>query len=816
MRNAMLMLLAFSGTICLNAQRTQFEIEHFDKNKPGPVKVFSANKLLGTTDSFGLLKLETAEWFSAIRLEQDGRNLNFELRDSSSPIVSGTRICKLRIVPETTEEAVVRATRAGEKEPHARTEVGKKEIESQNLGRDLPALLQYQPSVITTSDAGNGVGYTGIRVRGSDASRTNITVNGVPINDAESQGTFWVNMPDLASSVQQIQVQRGVGTSTNGAGAFGATVNIQTGTNFNPYGILANSFGSYGTRKTTLAAGTGLINNHWTMDMRLSQIQSDGYIDRAFSDLKSWYVSGGYFARKWSVKLLAFSGSEHTYQAWYGIPREKMYGTDSARDAHYYRNVGLIYRNASDSQNYFGSNKRTYNYYNYNNETDNYTQTHYHLYYNFRLNKKSSLNVTLYRTLGEGYFEQYRPGDNLSAYNLPPAVFGTDTITATDIVRRRWLDNTLTGVNANWLYNYKKISVIAGGGYSRYLGDHFGEIVWARVAPAANHLGKYYSATGEKNDGNIFVKTTIQVDPKLQVSLDLQLRRVYHTGHGFDNDRRPVQFKGDYLFFNPKIGVSRELGRGKLMYTSVSIGNKEPSRSDFTDKGQGPVPQPETLLDYEFGYSQRSKKYVAECNIFFMDYYNQLVLTGAVNDVGTPLRTNVNTSYRAGIELSGMYMLNARWNLRGNLTLSDNRIKEITIRTTDYSDYSVKDSVMQNVPISYSPGTIAALTLEFLPGKNWQLLWNHKYVGMQYLDNTGDKDKTLKPYYFSEFWVNKSLKFNSWELELKFQVLNLFNSFYNNNGYAWEYYYGAGNLTREVYLFPSAPRNYMGGVVLKF
>jgi iron complex outermembrane receptor protein len=439
-------------------------------------------------------------------------------------------------------------------------------------------------------------------------------------------------------------LQRGVGSSTNGAGAFGATVNIQTATSFKPFGLISQSYGSYDTRKTTIAAGTGLLNKHWTLDLRLSQIHSNGFIDRGASDLNSWFVSGGYFARKWSLKMLVFNGAEHTYQVWYGIPREKMFGNDSALRAHYDRNKGTVYKSVADSMNLFTSNKRSYNYFNYENESDRYSQTHYHLYFNTQINRRHSLNATLYKTLGGGYFEQFRFMDPLSSYNLPPVIFGTDTIRNSDIIRRRWLDNTLTGINANWLFRGNTFSLTTGGGYSQYLGNHFGEIVWARLAPAANHLGNYYTATGDKYDGNVFTKTVWNPVAGFQVTGDLQVRRVYHTGRGSDNDQRPIRFQGNYLFFNPKFGVSRSFGDGALLYTSVSMAGKEPARSDYTDNPFSYKPKPEKLLDYEFGFVKQNKKISTSVNCYFMDYKDQLVLTGAVNDVGTPLRTNINSN----------------------------------------------------------------------------------------------------------------------------------------------------------------------------
>lgn len=817
MKNQLSFIAVAVFALASHAQISGFTLQHFDNKKPGPVSIYSGSRLLGITDSLGYLDFDHHEWFIDIVLVQNQRELNYILVDTTySTYLGGGKDYILQIVPETTEEAVVRAIRASEREPHTKTEITAKQLADQNTGRDIPVLLQNQPSVIVTSDAGNGVGYTGIRVRGSDASRTNITVNGVPINDAESQSTFWVNMPDLASSVQSIQLQRGVGSSTNGAGAFGASVNIQTATSFKPYGLISQSLGSFNTQKTTLAAGTGLMNEHWTLDMRLSQIKSDGYIDRATSNLQSWFVSGGYFARKWSIKFLSFSGDEQTYQAWYGIPREKLVGNSMDLNAHYNRNVPLIYRNQSDSANLFGSNSRTYNYYQYKNETDNYKQAHYHLYYNRTLNPHHSLNATLYRTNGQGYFEQFRPNDLLSSYNIPNAIFNTDTITNSDIIRRRWLDNTLTGLNANWLYKTKKLSVTTGGGYSQYFGNHFGEIVWARVAPAAEHLANYYNATGDKFDGNIFSKAVWNMDETFQVSADMQLRRVYHKGRGFDNDQRPIRFVGDFLFFNPKLGLSKILSPGISIYTSVAMANKEPARSDFTDNNFAKKPQPEKLLDYEFGYVVQKKVWNAAVNVYFMDYKNQLVLTGAVNDVGTPLRANVQSSYRAGVELSGSCQFNKSFAVLGNLTFSKNNIKEIIINTTDYLDNSVSDTLIKNVPLSYSPGLISSISFVYEPRNNWKLIWMHKYVGKQYLDNTGNEDKVLNAYYFSELTVSKSWQIGKALFELKGQVLNMFNAQYNNNGYAFEYLYGKGNLTREVYYFPSAPRNYMISLSLKF
>lgn len=809
-------LLIASKVLC--AQNYQINVAHFSGEFTGGISVFSSNQFIGKTDSLGRISFKNAENVRNFRLVREGINYHYEFQDSQTGMFDGNQVMmyKFMIIPEPVERAIVRATRAGEREPFAKTNISSREIEIQNTARDLPVLLQFQPSVTMTSDAGNGVGYTGIRVRGSDAGRTNITINGVPINDAESQGTFWVNMPDLASSVKSIQLQRGVGSSTNGSGAFGATINIETGTSLMPYCILNNSAGSFGTYKSTIGGGTGLLNKHWVLDFRLSQIVSNGYIDRASSNLKSSFLSGGYIEKTWSLKFLFLSGEEKTYQAWYGIPREKMYGDDSALQAHYFRNQGFVYFTKDDSLNLFNSNKRTYNYYQYKNETDNYRQRHYHLYFTKKTGKYSNLNLTLYQTRGEGYFEQFRVSDSLWKYQLPNTVIGGDTISTSDLIRQRWLKNTLTGINANWLYSKNKVEFIAGGGYSQYFGDHFGEIIWARFAPVVEHRGNYYSAIGDKFDGNIFIKTGYNLSKDFKLTGELQLRRVYYAGRGIDNDNRLIRFKENYLFFNPKFGIYRSFGKYGSSYGSVSVGNREPSRSDFTDNPRNQAPKHESLTDFELGHQIQNKRMTTGVNLFYMTYKNQLVPTGAVNDVGTPLRSNVTNSYRMGLELIGEYKLYSWMLLNYNATLSDNRIKTLISPLVDYADGSIVRDTFNNTNIAYSPALISSLMTTFLLPGNWTITWNHKFVGRQYLDNTGDRDKSIEPYYVSEIWINKSRKFRGFELEFTFQVLNLWNTMYNNNGYAFDYYYGKNNLTREVYYFPSAPRNFMSGINLKF
>jgi len=714
------------------------------------------------------------------------------------------------------EEIMVSATRANSGTPITQTTVSRKEIQIQNTGRDLPVLLQFQPGVTVTTDAGAGVGYTGIRVRGSDASRTNVTINGVPINDAESHGTFWVNMPDMATGLSSVQLQRGAGTSTHGAGAFGATVNMQTFSSNNPYLMFSNTAGSFGTLRNSISGGTGLINKHWTADFRLSSINSDGFVDRASSKLRSYMTALGYQWKNGSVKWMSFGGKEQTYQAWWGVPKEKLQGSESDLLNHYYRNLGVTYKSAADSVNLFGSNPRTYNYYTYPKEIDDYTQNHHHLYFTTKTGENSNLNATFYYTRGLGFFEQFRHQDKLANYQIPPTIIGNDTLTRSDMVRRRWLNNHLIGSNVSWNHNTEKSDWIIGLGYNEYNGKHYGRIVWASQAPQAFPDQAYYNGTGYKTDASVFVKNTRKWSPNLNTWIDLQYRKVYHTGAGTDNDLREIDFTADFGFFNPKAGMIYQHNNQSL-YGSVSMANKEPSRSDFTDHKNGDVPKPEKLTDWEFGWSNKWQTGSLFVNVYYMNYKNQLVLTGEVNDVGTPLRRNAERSFRRGIEAGFEQKITSKFKTGGNLSLSQNRIERMVNVIPDYFTYLQHDSVFNNVPIAMSPATTAAVWLEFNIGENTSIRYLHKYVSRQYLDNTGDKYRSLNPYHFAELWLKKSYTLKSGAcMDVQFQILNVFNTFYSSNGYTFMYTYGTPDITQEIFLYPQAGRTFMGGITFRF
>jgi len=760
------------------------------------------------------------------------------------------------IVIEPIEDVIVRSLyRSGKKSVTANTIISKEELSIQNLGRDLPILLQNQTNIVTTSDAGNGVGYTGIRVRGSDATRTNVSINGVPINDAESQGVFWVNMPDLTSSANSINIQRGVGSSSHGAGAFGASIQVVTDNIPLKYAQIDASYGAFNTRKLTAKLGSGLLKfgNNWIYtDVRLSNIQSNGYIDRAFSKLGGYHLSTGIINKKWKAKLMIFGGQEQTFQSWWGIPIEKYQlgsynNNPNSRDTqalfnHYYRNAGSTYLNQSDSSNLFNSNPSKYNYYLYPNETDNYQQHHAHLYFNRNLNNKISVNATAYYTFGSGFFEQFKHNAKADFYGLKPFPINDTSSNIINLVRQRWLQNHLVGINTNvYFAPNKQMDLHWGLGANQYLGQHFGYVTQAGIGSDYNiqpnsfysYPQEYYRSTGNKTDVNTFIKWDYMPNKQLTLFTDLQYRYVNHTGKGKDNDLRAIDFLGEFHFFNPKAGFTwlKNLnGLPSQLQGSISVGNREPARSDFVDNMQGNIPKPERLIDYELGYQvESSKGYSINLNAYYMDYYNQLVLTGAVNDVGTPLRKNVDKSFRRGIELGTKIPLfkiaNQSLILHANASFSTNKIQQTKASWIDYATYEVVDSNFSNVDIAYSPNQVGATGIEYTfmsPKKNGKsqllkIMYNHKWVGKQYLDNTQDNTRMINAYHFGELTSAYTFQWKqNRAITFRIQVLNVLNNYYANNGYTWGYFYGDRNLVQEVFVFPSAPRNIMAGISLNF
>ncbi len=695
-------------------------------------------------------------------------------------------------------EVLVTATRVNEETPGAYSTVTHEELEKTNLGQDIPFLLNTTPSIVVNSDAGAGIGYTGMRIRGTDITRINVTINGVPLNDPESHGVFWVNMPDFASSVQNIQVQRGAGTSTNGAGAFGASVNLLTeNLSEKSYGELNMSAGSFNTTKATAKFGTGLIKNHWAFDGRLSSIQSDGYIDRATADLKSYYLSGQYVDDKNSLKFITFSGKEITYQAWGGVPEDSL------------------------------ETNRTYNEYTYDNEVDNYQQTHYQLFYNRILSENLLANVALHYTKGQGFFEQYREGDDLADYGIDPVITPNDTITSTDLIRRRWLDNDFYGVVYSLDYTpSNKMNIIFGGAINSYDGDHFGEVIWARFAGDSEIRDRYYDNNAQKVDINSYAKLNYSLNNKLSLFGDIQLRTIDYTFLGFDNDLNNVTQNARYTFVNPKAGFNYFMTANTKFYGLFAVANKEPNRDDHTESTPTSRPKHESLNNVELGYRTTQRKYALGINLYYMLYDNQLIPTGELNDVGASVRTNIKTSYRRGIEIDGGVQLTKGLLLTGNVALSQNKIPEWTEYVDNWDTWG-KDTVEHtNTDIAFSPSIIATGILEFSPFKQWNMNKSNKsdfsislvskYVGRQYLDNTQSTERSLDPYFVNDLRFNYSRTLpKGVELQFFGAVNNLFNELYSANG--WTYRYSTGGEFYQISgYYPQATTNFLIGLNLRF
>lgn len=704
-----------------------------------------------------------------------------------------------------TDEVVVTAVRATANSATAYENIDKKTIESRNLGQDLPFLLEQTPSMVTTSDAGAGVGYTGMRIRGTDATRINVTINGIPYNDPESSGTFLVNLPDFASSVDNIQIQRGVGTSTNGAGAFGGSVHLETNTlNADAYAEFNNSYGSFNTWKNNVQFGSGLLNGKFSLDGRLSKITSDGYIDRASSDLKSFYISAGYHSKKSILKLTIFSGKEVTYQAWNGVPEWEL------------------------------ADNRTFNEYTYDNQVDDYQQDNYQLHFTHQFNDTWSLKTALHYTYGRGFFEQFKEGEDFSDYGLENSnifeVLDGDTalVESTDLIRRKWLDNDFYGgiFSVNYTPN-NRLNLTLGGGWNNYVGDHFGEVIWAQYALDSDIRHRWYENVGEKSDLNTFIKGDYEITNKLFAFADMQFRRVDYTIDGVDDDLRIITQAHDFNFFNPKVGMGYHIQPNRTVYASYSMGNREPNRGNFADTAPyDMLPKPEKLHDIELGYKYAAPKYAYGMNLYYMRYKDQLVLTGNLNDVGNPIQQNVPDSYRMGVELQGGVNIanQLRWDV--NATFSMNKIKEfaqvtsIFTNDTDWGYVGDTAIVYRDTDISFSPNVVAASTLTYKPVKGLEMSLLTKYVGSQFLDNTANEERKLDAYFTNNILLKYGFSTSIFKnIEFSLLVNNVFNSLYESNGYTYFILFapeGVPEPTNYNYYYPQAGVNLLGGVKVRF
>lgn len=709
------------------------------------------------------------------------------------------------------KEITVSSIRANSKSAVSYTDIKADQIEEKNLGQDIPYLISQTPSVIVTSDAGTGIGYTGFRVRGTDANRINMTINGIPFNDPESHGIFFVDIPDIASSLSTVQIQRGVGTSTNGAATFGASINMQTeGLNAVPYAEISSTYGSYNTNKNMVKVGTGLIDNHFAIDARLSNVTSDGYIKRAWVDMKSYYLSAAYYAEKTSLKLITFSGNEHSYQAWNGV------NPDLFASGRNYNELGE-YTDADGNIQY------------YDNQTDNYEQTHYQLHLTHEFNSDLYLNASAFYVKGKGYYEEYKPADSwgnpsFELYGLNPV----SGMTSTDLVRRKWLDNDFFGGVFALNYKTEVLKASVGGGLNRYIGDHYGNVIWARYAKDLDVTNEFYRSRSYKDDANLYAKASYDLNEELTFTADLQYRFIDHNMKGqndiFDDAAGamlPLNIDRKFNFFNPKFGAFYKLAENQSVFASYSIANREPNRSDITNAGLSEQPLSERLYDTELGYNYQNKNFALGLNAYYMKYDNQLVLTGKISEIGEYLTSNVKNSYRAGIELSaGVKILdNLKWD--GNVSFSQNKIMNYIQQGIDVYDAdwnwlsSVSDS-LGTTDIAYSPNVIANSTFTYSLG-NFQAALNTSYVGRQYLDNTSNMIRSIDPYLVNNLFLKYSVPCKRIKgIDLKLQVNNLFNEVYETSGYVWYACIVGENANNELRMYPQAPTNFMGSVTLKF
>ena len=700
------------------------------------------------------------------------------------------------------DEVVVTATKVAKGTPVAYSELTKDELNRRNDGQGIPFLILQSPSVIMTSDAGTGIGYSGFRIRGTDANRINITVNGVPVNDSESHTVFWVNMPDFASSVDNIQIQRGAGTSTNGAAAFGATVAMQTQkSELKPYAEYSVSAGSFGTVKNTVKLGTGLLQDHFVFDARYSNIQSDGYIDRAKANMHSYFASAAYYGNNTLIRFQTFGSIEKTYQAWTGVPS---YLLDSDRT---YNPCGEYKEDGVTKY--------------YKNQTDNYRQQNYHLTASQRLSDLWNMNLTLHYTHGAGYYEDYKGGAKVKDYKLPLYIDSQgDTIAKTDLVRRKWLENDFYGAIYSANYRGERLQFSAGAAINRYDGDHFGRVMWAKQS---NNLPEpdyeYYRNTGDKLDYNMYAKANYQLHPNLNGYLDMQYRGIHYTIEGSDDKAGDhVNVDKHWNFFNPKAGINFQKG-GHNAFVSFSVANREPNRDNFTEAGRDERPQHETLYDYEAGYGFGNSRFHVGANLYFMDYSNQLILTGKISEIGEALTSNIKDSYRMGIELTGGVEI-ARWlDWSGNLTLSRNKIKNfiesIEVYDADWNFLREDHNDLGTTDIAFSPDIIANSMFNF-SWKQFSASFNSQFVGRQYIDNTSCKDRSIDPYFVSNLRVGYVFKPKFMkEIALDVTINNLFNEQYETN--AWVYSAMVdGERYKEDGYFTQAGTNAMARVTFKF
>jgi len=769
---------------------TQWNLQLVSANTDRPLAgaTFSSGFLVRVTDPNGKISLPFQAGQSWIV-----RHLGFQTDTLISPKTIYDCPTKWSLSPQpfVQPEYVIRLVETQQGLPIASTRLEKTDLEPLNSGRDLPVILDQTASVVTHSDAGAGIGYTGIRIRGTDQTRINVTINGIPVNDPESQGVFWVNTPDLITSAGSIEIQRGAGTNTQGAGAFGGAIHLNTlEQSALPFARYRFSGGSFNSFRNTIEAGTGRLKSGLSAELRLSKIQSDGFVDRGSSDLRSYYLKTAYHGKKSSIAFHSFSGKEITYQAWYGVPQHL---ADSLPT---FNSAGTDFGQKSIP---------------YENETDNYQQDHYQLFFTHRFNENSHIRAAGFYTRGRGYYEQFKVNDFLPNYGLPS--FG-DVRDTSDLIRRRWLDNHFFGGNMVFSWSNRHWNTTGGIGLYHYIGNHFGTLNWAQFAPENGYNLRYYDRPADKTDYNVFARTSFQLNRQITLSADLQYRGVFYSIQGFEALPN-LQIQDAFHFFNPRGGITWNPNQMHEISAFFGIAQKEPNRVDY-ETGPNQKPKHELLRDLELAYRISGKKAWSRITGFWMDYTNQLVLTGAINDVGAYTRTNAAKSYRLGVEWEWMMKpKNYLW-FSGNLTYSQNRILDFIEYMDDFDNGGQIALVRGTTPIAFSPDFTAAATLTFIPFKSMEIRWNHKGVGQQFLDNSGLNSRSIPAFYTSDLGIHWSHSCkNGLDLGLHCTLFNLWNARYTPNGYSFSYFLG-GETNTENFVYPMAGRNFMAGFTLGF
>jgi iron complex outermembrane receptor protein len=710
------------------------------------------------------------------------------------------------MIPKThlTEEVVVTAYRAGNKTPVAHTNLDGEALRTAGAGNDIPSLLRLTPSLVTTSESGTGLGYTGFRIRGTDPTRINVTMNGVPINDSESQGVFWANMPDFANSVENVQIQRGVGTSTQGPAAFGATVNFQTTTSESqPYTELSSTVGSFNTLKNSLRIGTGMINDKFSFEGRYSRLKSDGYIHNAFSDHQSLYLGGTMHFDHSFLKMIVMHGDQETGISWWGVPQE-MLDTDRKH------NPAGVYTDAFGNEQYYAD------------QTDNYKQTHSQLFYSVAAGNNLTLTAALHYTRGDGYYEQYKETDSLKFYGLPALTISDQTIEATDLIRRKWMGNDFYGGTLSGHASLASgIELTFGAGWNQYDGDHFGRLIWMRYAGNTEKEHEWYFNNGLKTDFNLFTKLNWQVSPMVRAFADLQYRNINYDMSGEDDDLLSLEQEHDFSFINPKVGLYLTPDQKNSLYIFAGISNREPTRTNFKDAKNDPeaTPKAEQLMDFEIGHTFQSNVLSSGINFYYMYYKDQLVPTGEKSSVGYDIMTNVEKSYRAGVELMAAVKPAPWLNWDINLTISRNIIEDFVETATNYDENWAEETITKNLgdtQIAYSPSISGSSNLTIEALNNFKVSLASKYVGEQYFDNTESEARKLDAYFVNDLQFGWSLFPKSFkQLDLQLTIHNILDHEYSSNAYGGNWY-EQGNEETWAYYYTMAGRYVMGQVVIKF